>query len=62
VTYPTDLPGRRERRATIRAQVLAEAEREISLQGRSMRCGRYDAHGSCRNDGSGCICECHDPA
>lgn len=62
MAYPTDLRGRRERRSRIRDQVLAEAEREIWLQGRSVRCGRYEAHDGCRDGPEKCLCECHDPA
>lgn len=50
-------------RQLMREAILAGAEQEVSVAGRSMKCGwgkhAPDRHG-CENDGSGCICECHD--
>jgi hypothetical protein len=62
--YPKELDARVAVRAELREQVLAAAERSVRLAGRSMVCGEYDNHapGGCQNDGSTCICECHDPA
>jgi hypothetical protein len=67
---------RQDERDRIFGQVMQRAIREARQLGRSAKCGagvwvkdgeRYDvAHagepGGCRNDGSSCICECHDPA
>lgn len=67
--FPLDSGGRARRRAEIRARLLAQAERDIAQNSRSMKCagggGAYlpmhaDVEGGCRNDGSTCICECHD--
>jgi hypothetical protein len=51
---------------------LAEARDLAKRRGRSMKCGGWpapgwpprhaDEPGGCANDGSGCICECHDAA
>jgi hypothetical protein len=62
VPYPTDLPGRRLRRDTIRAQVLAEAERHVQLVGRIRLCAHYNVLApACRDDGTNCLCDCYDP-
>lgn len=51
-------------RHLIRAHILAGAERQAEQAGCSMKCatGRHatEPYG-CKNDGSGCICACHDP-
>jgi hypothetical protein len=56
---------RAARRAEILDRKLDEARRKAAELGRSTKCGRYNWHagqpGGCGNDGSGCICECHDP-
>jgi hypothetical protein len=66
--------GRAAGRQEIRVQIFREAERQARIAALSLRCkygnhcGVYvDEHGEtwpdgCRDDGSGCICECHDPA
>jgi hypothetical protein len=59
---------RTERRTEIRRDVTARAEREIARNGRSIKCGEWGHHAGdkrydpCGNDGSTCICECHDEA
>jgi hypothetical protein len=60
------LEGRPKVRAHIRRQVLAAAEAEATVAGLSHACRNghhFSATGpsGCRNDGSDCICECHDP-
>lgn len=50
-------------RGLMRAAVLADAERQAAIAGLSMNCeyGKHaDQRYGCKNDGSGCICECHD--
>lgn len=50
-------------RDLIRAGIVAEAEKEARLAGRSLKCKRQEhATGryGCANDGSTCICACHD--
>lgn len=50
-------------RALIRAGIVARAEAEARFAGRSLKCKR-DEHATdrygCANDGSTCICACHD--
>jgi len=50
-------------RHLIRAHIMADAERKASAAACSMKCAADqhvdDAYG-CRNDGSGCLCYCHD--
>ncbi|MEV2239493.1 hypothetical protein [Micromonospora sp. NPDC049891] len=67
--FPLDSAGRARQRAEIRARLLAQAERDIAQNSRSMKCSGWggahwpqhaDVEGGCRNDGSTCICECHD--
>ena len=75
MTQPMTLAERRAKRAEIRrkafAQALAQAEEWALSAERSMKCSaRYnpltgpahsDRPGGCANDGSNCLCECHDP-
>lgn len=57
-----------EERATKRREqrdfILARAEEDIARARRSIKCGRDGAHagrpGGCSNDGSDCLCACHD--
>lgn len=63
---------RYEARDLIRASIVAEAKRQVEQEmrraDRSLVCARATAHAEdadehgCRNDGSGCLCECHDAA
>jgi hypothetical protein len=65
--------GRAKGREEIRAAILATAEREARMAGRSPRCQHGDHRtiyrdgrgkewpAGCQNTGSTCICECHDP-
>ena len=55
-------------RGLIRASIVAEAARQVDEEvvraGRSLNCANaiaylHEDHG-CRNDGSTCLCECHD--
>lgn len=69
--YPTDRVGRVRRRAEIRVRTLAAAEQSARTMGRSIKCSggafeqwpkRHEGDpDGCANDGSNCICECHDP-
>ena len=50
-------------RHLIRAHIMAEAERQAAIAGRSMKCesGMHaDQLYGCANDGTTCICQCHD--
>jgi len=59
---PTTAKQRANRRAEYQRQAI---ERAYPL-GRSIKCGDYRLHANdrggngCKNDGSNCICECHD--
>ena len=66
--YPRDLTERAAIREEILRKELAKARREAIIIGRSLKCsgGTYPSlshagePGGCRNNGYGCICECHD--
>lgn len=72
VADTTTAEGRRAQRAAILDDCLAQARELAARRGRSMKCGAdlglYEGwkHAGepdgCQNDGSSCICECHDPA
>lgn len=56
--------GRAKARAHIRRQILAAAEQEAALAGRSPNCVaaiQAQRRHYCANNGTTCICECHDP-
>lgn len=62
---------RARRREDSAERIRRRAEEDISRAGRSMKCAgtampfgeRLHANtpNGCKNDGSSCICECHDP-
>jgi hypothetical protein len=56
--------ARQRRRDSILAEYLDRGRRDGLRAHRSIKCGQYDNHadrdGGCANDGSTCICECHD--
>ena len=69
--YSRDAGERQAERDRIRTYMLAAAELQITDAGRAPNCGEYSrpwASGpihstepnGCRNDGSTCLCECHD--
>ena len=67
--FPLDTDARQTARDEIKADCLRRAEIEAGQTGRSMKCNGYgnqfprlhsDHPGGCANDGSGCVCECHD--
>lgn len=68
-SFPVDAPQRAVVRREMRDKILADAERRIRQAGRSMKCAGWGGisnprhagqeHG-CANDGTGCVCECHD--
>jgi len=68
MTYSLDPVERVAVRKQIRDEQIARAERDAATLGRSMKCRGWDERpprhaGSldgCKNDGTGCICECHD--
>jgi hypothetical protein len=71
-TYPADKAARQVHRDRLRASALARAEDEIRRLGRSIRCSEGDHRRTtnvngkpmvvgCANDGTTCVCECHDP-
>lgn len=50
-------------RHLIKAHIMANAERQAELAGRSLKCGNEDHANDpngCKNDGTGCLCYCHD--
>lgn len=66
---PSSTAERAAKRKEIRSYHLVKAERAALASGRSMKCSGYGGYYSprhsgdpdgCRNDGSGCLCECHD--
>lgn len=69
--YPLDAQDRAVVRREIRERVMAEAHRQAATLGRSMKCGGWGGiapprhagaeYDGCANDGTGCVCECHDP-
>lgn len=63
--YPTTTHERARERNKIRAQQKEIATRNSRRLGRSIKCGEYELHadqdGGCTNDGTGCLCVCHDP-
>jgi hypothetical protein len=68
---PPTTAQRQAQRDQIRQTVLDRAEIQARVVGRSMKCGaglgmyegwkHADEPDGCANDGSTCICECHDP-
>ncbi len=62
MTYPLDVAERATLRRKVRSVALLEAEQRATEAGRSIKCGQWNQHapGGCQNDGTNCICECHD--
>lgn len=61
--YPTTTHERARERNRIRANQREIAERNSRCLGRSLKCGEEqhaDQDGGCANDGTGCLCVCHD--
>jgi hypothetical protein len=65
VNWPLTRAERAAERERIREAALAAARRDALRFARSIRCGERGHHadlpGGCANDGTGCLCECHDP-
>lgn len=72
--HGTDAAGRKRARDEIAEAIREEGKRRIEKalgeSGRSMKCAGYGGiasprhagtEGGCANDGSTCICRCHDP-
>jgi hypothetical protein len=59
--YLVNQEGRELQRAAIRARLIAEAERQTVIQGRSMLCAAAVRHDTCVG-ALHCLCECHDPS
>jgi hypothetical protein len=61
--YPSNKISRQKRRAAILRAELAAAHARAVATGRSIKCGQLGNHApdGCQNDGSNCLCECHDP-
>lgn len=61
--YPLNHLARRYRRDQISAAVMERARIEARQLGRSIKC-QADRHSDqtegCANDGTGCLCDCHD--
>lgn len=57
--------GNRPRaREVIREAIMSAAQQQAEVAGRSLRCRQAQHAGDqdgCRNDGTNCICFCHDP-
>ena len=70
MTYPTDIAERRALREERQRAIIADARARAAVTGSSINCRhgnhrrREDPYGwvGCANDGTGCLCECHDPA
>jgi hypothetical protein len=64
VKHPRDRRSRAAARKKIRAVKIARAEADARRLARSIKCGGYGLHAGepdgCTNDGSTCLCECHD--
>lgn len=64
--YPAGVKARKAQRAEIDRRVHRQADAEAARLGRSLNCGEYGWHagqdGGCANDGSTCLCACHDKA
>jgi hypothetical protein len=67
--FPLDRASREAARADRRRAILAEAEDRAALYGLTINCGERLFAGThptegpgCGNDGSNCMCRCHDPA
>lgn len=66
--YSRDKAERDAERQRVAEFMLAEARRQATVAGLSSKCAGYlrprpehaDGFGGCRNDGSTCLCECHD--
>jgi len=68
--YSLNPKERAARRKRIRDDQIARAEKAALVLGRSIKCGGWggnhaprhagDLSDGCKNDGTGCICECHD--
>lgn len=67
--YPTTREGRVAARQELKDAIMAEARRKELIRGRSMKCGGWDGRfppkhagtdDGCGNDGTTCVCECHD--
>jgi hypothetical protein len=68
--YPMTIRERQAERKRLVDYVMDRARRDITIRGRSMKCGGFDGvteprhagtEDGCKNDGTGCLCECHDP-
>lgn len=64
MSYPTTARERAAARNRIRAVQREIFEQNARRLGRSLKCGEHGQHanqdGGCANDGTGCLCECHD--
>lgn len=65
--YPLHTGERKALRVEFRSAAMARAELQARTMGRSLKCAADNdwnhagTPGGCTNDGTGCICECHDP-
>jgi hypothetical protein len=52
-------------RRSLESEMVGYARRQVQLEGLSPNCVEDVIHGTkhhrCRNDGSNCLCICHDP-
>ena len=64
--YPSTTVERAARREQYVGHAVRLGVEQAERLGRSIKCGELGRHSTdedgCANDGSGCLCECHDPA
>lgn len=71
-TWPLIQAERHQLRVDATARYLSGAEASALRYGRSLKCAPFDdpqyvqpkhadQPGGCANDGTGCLCPCHDP-
>lgn len=66
-TYPMDADARMAERERIEAEAIGRARREAARLARSPKCAGWlaplahaDDPDGCANDGTTCLCSCHD--
>lgn len=62
--YAGTAAARAAHRRSIHTRIAAASQHEADRLGRSPKCAHAehaDQPGGCANDGTGCLCECHDP-
>jgi hypothetical protein len=65
IIYPRTSAERIDLRAMVLNRLVQEASFAARLHGLSLDCEsavRWDGPHACKNDGSTCLCSCHDPS